>query len=171
MSKQHEKPPFDTLVRNAEYPSEAFKFVQQGLAFTVERVHGRISEPEELLHKRMAKKNIDFARLCELYEAGQLKEDIAKLIEQIGGIEKINRHVTGEQLCWGLRELALRRWGMLAPMVLRKWRIKSTTDFGKIVFFLVEHNELQKQPDDSLDDFDNVYDFRSAFQPDFTAEA
>ena len=48
----------------------------------------------------------------------QMPEKLARLVEQAGGIENINRHVSGQSLCWGLREYALRLWGPLAGTVL-----------------------------------------------------
>lgn len=74
------------------------------------------------------------------------------------------RHVTGRQLCHGLRQYALEQWGMLARIVLRRWNITSTVDFGRIVFSLVEHRVMATTPDDSIDDFRGVYDFHSAFE-------
>ena len=72
-----------------------------------------------------------------------------------------NRHVSGQQLCQGLREFALMQWGLLAGTVLRHWNITSTLDFGRIVFALIEVGHMQRQDDDTLDDFRDVYDFRS----------
>ena len=68
-------------------------------------------------------------------------------------------HISGEQLCQGIRELAIRRWGLMARSVLNHWNIKATRDFGEIVFLLVENNWMQKEPDDTISDFDDVYDF------------
>ena len=77
---------------------------------------------------------------------------------------KASRHVSGQQLCEGLREFALAQWGYLARTVLRRWNITATVDFGRIVFALVDAGHMQKTEDDTLDDFKNVYDFRSAFE-------
>ena len=77
------------------------------------------------------------------------------------------RHVSGAQLCEGLRELALKRWGLMARQVLRRWHITSTRDFGEIVFLLVNNGWMQKEPEDSLEDFDDVYDFAVAFDRQF----
>ena len=77
------------------------------------------------------------------------------------------RHIRGEQLCEGLRELALKRWGLMAKSVLDGWRIHTTRDFGEIVFLLVDNGWMQKEPHDCIDDFDDVYDFNQAFQGDF----
>ncbi|MGD8451099.1 MAG: hypothetical protein PVJ57_04720 [Phycisphaerae bacterium] len=73
------------------------------------------------------------------------------------------RHVTGRELCEGLRELALRRWGMLARAVLNQWNIRGTRDFGEIVYFLVEFDQMATQESDTIADFDEVFDFDEAF--------
>ncbi|MBN1764398.1 MAG: hypothetical protein JW860_03995 [Sedimentisphaerales bacterium] len=76
-------------------------------------------------------------------------------------------HVSGQQLCQGLRDLALERWGLMARRVLAHWKITSTRDFGEIVFMLVNNGWMQKQPHDSIEDFDDVYDFHEAFDRNF----
>jgi uncharacterized repeat protein (TIGR04138 family) len=75
----------------------------------------------------------------------------------------VSQHVTGQQLCLGLREYALMQWGMLASVVLRRWNITRTVDFGRIVFAMVDNGLMSKTDDDSIDDFRNVYDFAAAF--------
>ena len=77
------------------------------------------------------------------------------------------RHVSGQELCEGLRELALQRWGLMAQKVLRQWNVKKTRDFGEIVFLLVTNGWMQKEPDDRVEDFDDVYDFADAFDAGF----
>jgi uncharacterized repeat protein (TIGR04138 family) len=76
----------------------------------------------------------------------------------------VSRHINGQQLCEGLREFALLKWGMLARTVLRRWSINSTIDFGQIVFAMVESGLMQKTERDSIEDFRDVYDFRTAFE-------
>jgi uncharacterized repeat protein (TIGR04138 family) len=73
------------------------------------------------------------------------------------------RHVSGQQLCMGLRELAMQRWGLLAQCVLRKWGIRRTEDFGTIVYALIDREELRASDRDSIDDFAGVYDFDEVF--------
>lgn len=73
------------------------------------------------------------------------------------------RHVTGEELCEGLRDYALEQFGPLARTVLEYWGVQSTEDFGKIVFLLIEAELLKKTEEDTLDDFKNLYDFSEAF--------
>lgn len=74
------------------------------------------------------------------------------------------QHVTGQALCEGLRDLARARWGALAPLVLQSWNLNSTRDFGEMVFLLVKHELMGKQDSDRIEDFDDVYDFRGAFE-------
>ncbi len=73
------------------------------------------------------------------------------------------RHITGPELLEGIREYALEQFGPMSRTVLNYWGIFKTVDFGKIVFALVEVGILRKQPEDKLEDFENVYDFKEAF--------
>lgn len=77
-----------------------------------------------------------------------------------------SRHVSGQQLCLGLRDFAIERYGMLAPAVLRSWNIHRTDDFGRIVFAMIGHELLSKTPQDSIEDFRAVFDFDEAFSRD-----
>jgi uncharacterized repeat protein (TIGR04138 family) len=79
-------------------------------------------------------------------------------------------HVSGQQLSEGLREFALKQWGMLARTVLRRWNINRTDDFGQIVFALVANGYLSTTEQDSIDDFKNVFDFRTAFEEGYQIE-
>jgi len=72
-------------------------------------------------------------------------------------------HVTGQQCCIALRDLAIERWGRLARTVLTRWNIHGTIDFGNMVYLLIKHEFMAKAPTDSLEDFREVYDFREAF--------
>lgn len=73
------------------------------------------------------------------------------------------RHVTGPELLEGIRQYALDQFGPLTRTVLNYWGIKKTDDFGHIVFALVEVGILRKQPEDKIEDFKSVYDFKKAF--------
>lgn len=73
------------------------------------------------------------------------------------------RHVSGQQLCLGLRDLAQQRWGLLSITVLRKWGIQRTEDFGTIVYAMIDRRELRTSEGDSIEDFRGVYDFEEAF--------
>lgn len=81
-----------------------------------------------------------------------------------------NAHITGQELCEGIRELAVKRFGLLARTVFAHWGIRGTSDFGKIVFELIERGEMRKTDRDTVDDFSDVYDFDDAFERDYVIE-
>jgi len=112
--------------RARQFSVEAFEFVQAGLIWTANRIHGEVPEG--------------------LPRSGQ------------------NRHITGQRLCEGLRDLAIERWGYLARTVLRNWGILRTEDFGRIVYALIDAGILAKTDEDSPDDFVGVFDFADAFE-------
>ena len=73
------------------------------------------------------------------------------------------KHVTGEQLLVGIGELLLTRYGPMTMTVLNHWGIRTTDDFGNIVFNLVENKVLSKTDEDNLEKFRNFYDFNEVF--------
>ena len=75
------------------------------------------------------------------------------------------RHVTDQELAEGLRIYGLDQFGPLTAQVFEHWGIRATDDFGRIVFSLVEAHLLRKTEEDSLVDFEGLYDFADAFNP------
>ena len=76
-------------------------------------------------------------------------------------------HVSGSKLCEGLRQLAMEKWGRMTLLVLNSWGIKTTRDFGEIVYLMIEQQWMSAQPSDTIDDFNDVYDFKSVFKDQF----
>ncbi len=74
-----------------------------------------------------------------------------------------SRHVSGKELLEGIKERVMRRFGPMGISVLHYWGIKSTEDFGRIVFNLINKKLLSKNEEDCLDDFKDVYDFEHVF--------
>jgi|SRR5690625_858 len=74
------------------------------------------------------------------------------------------RHISGQELAEGVRELAIERFGPMARTVLEYWGISATRDLGDIVFALVDCGILLTQEDDSPEDFEDVFDFEEAFE-------
>jgi uncharacterized repeat protein (TIGR04138 family) len=77
------------------------------------------------------------------------------------------RHVTGQQLCEACRLYALEQYGYLAKIVLASWGLRSTSDFGELVYNLIRIEQMRKSDEDRREDFDDVYDFADAFEPKF----
>ena len=73
------------------------------------------------------------------------------------------RHVSGQELCGGIRDYALQEFGPMALTVLRTWGISRTEDFGEMVFNLIESGTFGKTEQDDRKDFANGYDFAKTF--------
>ena len=73
-------------------------------------------------------------------------------------------HVRGQTLCEGLRKLALEKWGRLTMLVLSTWGVKTTRDFGEIVYLMISNKWMSAAATDSIDDFNDVYDFKTVFK-------
>lgn len=114
----------EVVEHDGRYPLEAYAFLQEGLEFTVRRIHG---------------------------------ESASQPLVKTGRPDP--RHVDGEQLCRGMRDLALARWGRLAKTVLNSWGVHGTRDFGEMVFVLVANEFLHQTDEDRLDHFENVFSF------------
>lgn len=74
-----------------------------------------------------------------------------------------SRHVTGKELLEGIKDLLIGKFGPLTLTVLQHWGIKTTEDFGYIVFNMVEKKILSKTEEDNIESFKDVYDFEAVF--------
>jgi uncharacterized repeat protein (TIGR04138 family) len=77
------------------------------------------------------------------------------------------RHITGAELAHACRELALQRYGVCSRIVLEHWGMRATRDIGDIVFTLVDLGLLISQPQDTRDDFTDVFAFEQAFEAEY----
>lgn len=68
------------------------------------------------------------------------------------------RHVSGQELSRGIKDYAMVQFGPTARLVLDYWGIHATSDFGRIVYDLIELGYLGKNESDRLEDFDDVLD-------------
>ena len=73
------------------------------------------------------------------------------------------RHVTGSELCGGIRDYALQEFGPLAHVVLDTWGVHTTDDFGELVYNLIAAGKLGATDQDKKSDFAGLYDFTEAF--------
>ena len=96
-----------------------------------------------------------------------LNEGLLLTLKQIQEKEKKARQISGAELAEGLKSYALSQFGPLAMTVLNRWGIRTTRDFGEIVFALLRAGLLGKTEDDKIEDFDHLYDFDAAFRAPF----
>jgi len=94
-----------------------------------------------------------------------LHEGLRRAVREVYGEKTAigQKHVSGQQICRAMRDLAIELWGMLARTVLAKWNVNATIDFGNMVYLLIEHDYFRKDEADSIEDFRDVYDFVEAF--------
>lgn len=105
---------------------------------------------------RFDRKAYDFIRLGLDHVVKELKK---KDTARVGR----SRHVSGPELIEGLRIYALEQYGPLAKTVLNSWGVKRCSDFGDIVFNLIEYNVFSKTENDRREDFTDLYTFDEAF--------
>lgn len=101
-----------------------------------------------------------------------LFESLEFTIQQLGKQSStgIERHINGKELLMGFRDLARQQFGPLSRYVLAQWGIHSTEDVGEIVFLLVDAGLLKKRECDTKLDFQRGYDFREAFDKNYTID-
>jgi len=126
------------LAENPRYKIEAYQFVGAGLEYAQEVLGLGRAGPTK---KRRARE----------------KESAARSV----------RHVSGQELCRALQQLAHRQYGLMAKLVLASWGIHSTGDFGEVVYNLIRIGKMSQSNDDRREDFDNVYDFEQALVRDY----
>jgi len=134
---------YNLLQSDPRFKFEAYQFVREALAFAHEQKIG-VSLPER-----------DAASV-----GGAIKEE-----RPSGGFT--GHHITGQQLCEACRLYGLQQYGYLTSMVLANWGVRSTSDFGDIVYNLISIEQMRKSESDQRSDFDDVYSFDTAFEPQF----
>lgn len=117
----------------------AFDFIRDGLAHTVQKLSDGKAE-------------------VVVPESEAVIADVPKDARRA-----VSKHISGQQLCDGLREMARERYGALALTVLHRWGVRSTADFGVIVYALIDRGEMRCSDEDRFDDFLQRYDFEQAF--------
>lgn len=132
----------ELLARDDRYPFEAYVFVFEALRHAQEKL------------------GMGTEYLNEEFDP-ELSEESAE------GAGEPERHVSGQELCEAMRQYAHEQYGYLAKSVLNHWKIYSTSDFGELVFNLIEIEQMRKTPNDRREDFDNVFDFDEGFQHSF----
>ncbi|MBM3277367.1 MAG: hypothetical protein FJY95_04720 [Candidatus Handelsmanbacteria bacterium] len=78
-------------------------------------------------------------------------------------VPRDQKHVSGRDLLRGISEYGLEQFGPLTRSVFAHWGIHQTSDFGHMVFNLVEARLMSKSPQDCIEDFLGGYDFAEEF--------
>lgn len=157
------RPSLSEIAReDGRYPEAAFQFLREGVEYASLAIHGPMTPVQLLVTRYMVTHQLDFVGLQDQLAQGTLDSRVAAAIEEAGGCGQVNRNVSGQDLCWALRDLAWRRWGLMARCVWAHWGITRTEDLGRIVYAMVDRELMQKEPHDSIEDFRAVYDVSTA---------
>lgn len=114
-------------------------------------------EPEDPL-TRIIRRDPRYARAAYDF----VREALRKKIEDMGE----ERHLTARQLLESIRIVGRESFGPLARTVFEHWGVRTTEDFGNVVFNLIDEEEMGKTDDDHISDFAAVYEFEDAFPDD-----
>ncbi|ADB14812.1 hypothetical protein Psta_0116 [Pirellula staleyi DSM 6068] len=131
------------LCEDTRYKLEAYQFVRAGLKYAQDELGLGADEPSS--------------------EEEEAEAGTEPTLFQRGPV----RHVTGQDLSRALKTFAHSQYGYMARLVLASWGIKSTSDFGEIVYNLIKIGEMTKSAHDRREDFDDVYDFQQALEEEF----
>jgi uncharacterized repeat protein (TIGR04138 family) len=144
------------LRKDPRYAPDAYFFVREALGFAADNL-----ELRQCNCRGTSSEAADTKSACD-HAAGSVQQDSAEDV----GSESDGRqpsHVTGQQLCEGIRQYALAQFGLMSKVVLNSWGVYSTSDFGEIVYNLIKVGVLKKSPRDRRSHFDGVFDFDEAF--------
>jgi len=72
------------------------------------------------------------------------------------------RHVSGQELLDGFRDLALEQFGPMGATLMTEWGLHECSDVGEMVFLLIEEGMFGKQDSDSKEDFIGNFCLREA---------
>jgi uncharacterized repeat protein (TIGR04138 family) len=144
------------IAGNSRHSIEAYAFVLEALQLARSRKLKSLARDRKESGDRRSKPSQE-AKSSPM-DRGKSKSKSTRPPEAIG-------HVSGQEFCESARRLALRQFGFLARTVLESWGLRSTSDMGDVVYSLINSGHLEKTPHDQRDDFNDVYDFETAFRP------
>jgi uncharacterized repeat protein (TIGR04138 family) len=109
--------------------------------------------------ERIVQKDDRYKAEAYLFVLAALKYSLRKLGR--------SRHLTSEELLDGIKALGIEQYGPTTRMVFEHWGVKTTEDFGQVVFNMVDAGLLRKTEEDSIEDFKGVFDFQEEFDKKF----
>lgn len=125
------------VVKDPRYHVDAYIFIREALAFAADSM--------------------------ELVSAADEMEVPEEEIEQ----NRRERHLSGQELCEAIRLYALKQYGYMAKVVLNRWGVNQTADFGEIVYNMIDVGIMKKSSRDKKSHFNDVFEFDKAFEQGF----
>jgi uncharacterized repeat protein (TIGR04138 family) len=143
-------PLFRLLEQDRRYTFDAYLFVLEALSYAQEAMGLGEEPPEQDLEPAASE------------EPGERRTKSRTRRER----RRVERHVSGQQLCEAARLYGQQQYGFLAPTVLSAWGIRRTADLGEIVFNMIDIGQMRKTRSDKREDFHDVFEFDDAFARD-----
>jgi len=137
------------LEQDKRFKLEAYSFVFEVLDYAQNRLHLGERGPSEPM------------TVAPEFESDEQEDDSPEESANEG------KHISGQDLAEAARMYALDMYGFMAKTVLKDFGIKSTGDIGEIVYNMIKIGRMRKTPADSRQDFEDVYDFATAFDVDY----
>jgi uncharacterized repeat protein (TIGR04138 family) len=128
---------------------------------------------EELVRRdpRYAPEAYEFVYDALSYAARSVRRARAEAGGPEAAAAEDDEHVSVPDFFQGLRELALRDFGLLAPAVFRQWGVRRTDDFGEIVFNLIDAGLMDPSAADDRGAFHDFFDLESGLVDGYRIEA
>jgi uncharacterized repeat protein (TIGR04138 family) len=139
---------YQLVQKDPRYPMQAYLFVREALAFAADSLELDAGYDDPVADEAVSEDHVS---------------------EELPVVSKSApaRHVTGQQLCEGIRQYAINQFGYMAKVVLKNWGIEKTSCFGDIVYNMIEVGIMRKSDEDRRHHFDDVYQFEDVFQKEF----
>jgi uncharacterized repeat protein (TIGR04138 family) len=138
------------LEQDKRYKPEAYTFVFEALDYAHKRLH---------LGQECLNEPISDLEGVDIDEEENLHFQDDK--------ESVGKHITGQDLSKAAKMYAIEMYGFMAKVVLNNLGINSTGDLGEIVYNLIKIGQMRKTAQDCREDFDDVYDFETAFDAEY----
>ncbi|MDR2755815.1 MAG: hypothetical protein LBC20_08930 [Planctomycetaceae bacterium] len=136
----------ELLKRDQRYKAEAYAFVYEALSYAQDILE--LGKKEQ--HKPISKEKENPAAIKSSEQNAVTETDFSN-------------HISGQELCKAARDYAITQYGFLAKTVLNSLGIRKTDDIGNIVYNLISIGQMRKAPQDSREDFSNIFDFETTF--------
>ena len=123
--------------KDSRYPVDAYIFIREALAFAADSAELGSASLDQDLTEEEMEKN------------------------------RRERHLSGQELCEAIRQYAIKQYGYMAKVVLNRWGVQATSDFGEIVYNMIDVGIMKKSTRDQKAHFSDVYSFDEAFEDNF----
>ena len=128
---------------------------------TFEQFPTLLDDPDYHFFQEAAQRNPRYPVAAYCY----LAKCLWRIVQEHNAKHYAERHgnIGGKDLCYIIRDNLIHDYGRMTLAILAQWNIFETADFGNIFYELIALKLLSATPDDSREDFNDVFDFKKEF--------